>query len=283
MHMHHPTTIILLALAPVVTLAQNATIPLSIPLNFNCSTFSAPSGRQSILKYTQLSNTTLRVSRADICPSDADAERQRSCRVVAGGTVNVTATTNATDIPDARVLHTMLRQALKLGGASSRLLDDFPASVSELGFNQTGMSMPIRPGTAGYIGFTPNMTCYEGVVSTNSSCSTSDEGTRNVKDNFEGRALQICVPRTFNEGPRKRLRTRVLGKVEVVEVSVEEANREEMKINPADNDSRPENHYNPGPPTEKPGVVVGEGGSVEIQWASLSTAVVLAVGMVGWM
>lgn len=283
MHIHSPTTIItFLALAPAVTFAQNATTPPSIPLNFNCSIFSAPSGRE-FRNYTQLSNTTMRVSRADVCPSDANPERLRSCRVTASGTVNVTATTNATDIPDARVLHAMLHQALKLGGASTSFLSDFRTSVSKLSFNQSGSSFSIPAGAAGYVGFTPNMTCYEGVVSTNDTCSTSDEGIRNVKDNFEGRALQICVPRMFTEGPRKSRRTRVAGTAKLVQVSEEEANREEMKINPANNSSKTDDDDNPTQPAQTPSVGVGGGGSVEMRWASLSIAVVLAVGMVGWM
>lgn len=275
------TIFTLLALAPVRTAAQNATTD---PLNFNCSTFSPPSGRESLLNYTGLSNTTLRVSRADVCPQDADQERQRSCRVSSSGTINVTITANATDIPDPRILHAMLLQALRNEGKSRSFLDDFRTSISDMSFNRSGITFPIRPGTAGYVGFSPNMTCYDGVVSTNSSCSaSSDEGIRNVKDKFEGRALQICVPRTYREGPAKRRKTKVEGEPRLVEVSVEEANREEMKVNPANNSSRPEEHYQAGPASPTGSVGLGGVGSVRMESVSLGLGVLVAVGMVGWM
>lgn len=73
------------------------------------------------------------------------------------------------------------------------------------------------------------------------------------------------------------------GTAKLVQVSEEEANREEMKINPANNSSKTDDDDNPTQPAQTPSVGVGGGGSVEMRWASLSIAVVLAVGMVEWM
>ncbi|KAH7392141.1 hypothetical protein DE146DRAFT_757882 [Phaeosphaeria sp. MPI-PUGE-AT-0046c] len=285
MHVQHSATIItLLALTPVVIVAQNSTNAPDIPLNFNCSTFSAPGGGRGIRNYTGSYNQTLRVSAAVICP-DGAKESDSRCSVQAGGSLNVTATSNATDIPDAQRLHAMLEQALRLEGASNTYLNNyFETAMWKYGFNETGKSYRVAPGKAGYLGFKPNMTCFDGVVSTNSSCGTSDDqGIKNVRDKFENRALQICVPTKQRTGSGKRQRSKLAGQLELVTISKEEAETEDMRTNPAYGASRYTNAISPST-TSPPGTVIGASGrNSEAHWWSLGVGLVVAGWMVGVM
>lgn len=283
MHVQHlATTATLLALTPVVIIAQNTTTSLDIPLNFNCSTFSGPDRGQAIRNYTAPYNQTLRVSRAVTCPDNASST-DSNCVLNARGSVNVTATSNATDIPDAQLLHATLLQALRLSGASNTLLNNFETAVWKRAFNSSNNRFQVAPGSAGYIGFTPNMTCYDGVVNTPDSCSTSDEGIKNVKERFENRPLQVCVPILDKRRSGKGSSTRVAGTVELVTISKEEAGKEEMSRNPADSYTATNDAPRPAPSNWQPGDGVGGSGNVEMQWMSLCFGLLMAIWMVGVM
>jgi hypothetical protein len=283
MHFLTSTPILaLLALTPSVS-AQISTNSSTVPLNFNCSSFNPGQNGAARQNYTMLSNSTFRVSRAVVCSPTA-SDRDPTCTISSSGRLRINATSNATDIPDPNALHSMLYDALKSGGASTPELSRFNKYNDHLSFNGTGQTHRVEPGTAAYIGFKPNMTCYEGVVSTNESCHHVDEGVRNVKERFEGRALRICVPNVYRR-TGKATSTRLGGMVETVEVSEEVARTDDMKRNPAqtsESDDDDEDEDERGSPRPRPsGTVLGGSGRVQGTGWSVVLEVLGVVGMVG--
>jgi hypothetical protein len=273
----------LLALTPNLVLAQESTNSPNVTLNFNCSSLNIGQNGAACLNYTVLSDQTLRVSRAVVCAPTA-TEGDKNCTVSASDRLSINATSNATDIADANVLHSMLYAALKSRGASSTQLSRFDKHRDQISFNGTGQILDVQPGTAAYIGFRANMTCYEGVVFTDDSCDRVNEGVRNVKERFEGRALSICVPTQYRRVPGKHSSNRLAGRVELVEVTEEEARSDEMKRNPAqtgsgddeDDDERESGSVRPS----GTGRTVGRGGRVEVCWTSAVMGALVAVCIV---
>jgi hypothetical protein len=277
-------TFAFLALMLNLVFAQASTNSPNVTLNFNCSSFNVGSDGATRLNYTVLSNQTHRVSRAVVCSPNA-GESGVSCTMTASGRLSINATSNATDIPDANLLQLMLYKALKSRGASSTELSRFDRRRDRVVFNGTGQVRTAQFGTPAYIGFRPNMTCHEGVVSTDDSCDGTDEGVKNVKERFEGRALSICVPTQYRRVAGKHNTIRVAGTLELVEITEEEARSEDMKRNPAqtessddedeDEDDRESGHARPSSTS-----VVGRSGIVGICWTSMLMGAFVAIGMI---
>jgi hypothetical protein len=182
----------------------------------------------------------------------------------------------------------MLYQYINASGARNAVLDDFETSYVNAQFNNTSTNKKVPPGKAAYVAFTPNMTCYAGVVSTSNTCDTSDQGVKNVKERFEGRSLRICVPTKYTSGPAKRRRNKVQGRTALVEISEEEANKEDMKTNPAlqsssDDDEDDEKEGSATPLPSGSVVLPGGSGRVEVRWTSGTVGAIVAVWMVGFM
>jgi hypothetical protein len=269
----------LLALTPDLVSAQNSTNSPNVTLNFNCSSFNISQDGAARLNYTVLSDQTQRVSRAVVCASTA-TEADYGCKLSASGRLSINATSNATDIADANILHSMLYAALESRGASATDLSRFDKHRDYIGINGTGQVFTAKPGTAAYIGFRPNMTCHEGVVFTNDSCNRVDEGVRNVKERFEGRSLSICVPTQYRRLPGKSASNRLVGTLELVEITEEEARSDDMKRNPAQTggDDAEDDDESGGATQTRP--VVGGGGRVGACWTSAVLGGLVAVYMV---
>jgi hypothetical protein len=269
-----------LALTPTV-FAQDSFNSSNVALNFNCSSFNPAQNGGARLNYTVAANQTLRVSRAFDCPPSSDSDR--ACAFTPRGRLNVNYTTNATDISDPNILHAMLYKARKSEGATTTELSRFDRNRNTLSFNGTGQPRYAEQGTSAYIGFRPNMTCYEGIVSTDDSCKELDDGVRNVKSQFEQRALTICVP-MLDQRTGKPSSTRLVGTTEVVEISAEEAKKPEMSRNPAylegDEDDEDDDH-SVSVPRPSNAVIIGRGGRVEVRGLSVVLGFVAAwIGLI---
>jgi hypothetical protein len=265
-----------LALTPTV-FAQDSSNSSNVALNFNCSSFNPGQDGAARLNYTVAANQTIRVSRAFNCPaSDGD----RACAISPSGRLNVNYTTNATDISDPNALHAMLYKAIESEGATTTELSRFDRTRNTLSFNGTGQPVFSEAGTWAYIGFRPNMTCYEGIVSTDDLCAQVDDSVRNVKSRFEQRALTICVP-TLHQRTGKASSTRLAGVTEVVVISEEEAKKPEMRRNPTylgGDEGQEEDDSVSGPkPSDTP--IIGRGGRVEVRGVSVGLGVV--AGLMG--
>lgn len=176
----------------------------------------------------------------------------------------------------------MLAQYINSSDASTT----FSIFLKNQRFNASGTPTRVPPGKAAYVGFTANMTCYDGVVSTPDSCDSSDQGIRHVKERFEKRPLRICVPVQLKTGPAKRRRTRIRGNTALVEVSEQEAKREDMQRNPAAQESSADDYEDEDDQTvPRPSASVLPDGSATVEggWVSLWVGVGVAVWMVGVM
>lgn len=120
-------------------------------------------------------------------------------------------------------------------------------------------------------------------MSTPDSCDSSDQGIWNVKEKFENRPLKICVPVQFKTGPAKRRRTRLWGNTALVEISEQEARREDMQRNPAAQESSADDYEDEDDqtrPMPSASVLSGGSGRVDVRW-SVWVGVGVAVWMVG--
>lgn len=232
----------------------------NVDYNFNCSSltpgFSSNGQDVELFNYTAPSATTHRVSIGVFCPSN-----NATCNITASGRINVNATTNLTEITNMAALYPMLKRSLEAAGYrfdSSRIR----TSLKDWVFQNTNKVFSIPPGQAGYVGFTPEMRCYDGTVVALPKCVTSnDESARRTADAFHGRAISICVPTLI----RQRKRSRVRGELATVTISREQAESEAMDSNPAmpSRQSTPPDEVEDDGPDDNT-VRTGEGGGLRV-------------------
>lgn len=238
------------------TLAQNDTNGDN-KWSFNCSSLApqGPSDGQDVidLNYLAPSDTTFRVSKALICPSDA-TDKDGRCRLEPDGHLSLNATVNVTDIPDTSIFAPMIQEILTEQGWTN-LTVTLPSPIRR--FDGYRSNLWVLPGKAGYVAFTPTMRCFNGTVKTLSSCKDLEDAARRTADAFDGRALQICIP-TFKGTPKRR--ARLQGTLAVVYTSEEEARATGMDVNPALSEEEQEAEDE----DDEPGETQGGGGNVTI-------------------
>jgi hypothetical protein len=127
---------------------------LLVPAVFllSCPAFSAAASGDCFTQqgesYTKSANNVQRISEGIACPESSD----QVCQLIAVGVVDVQNTLNDTKGDDATELTGYIRQDGKI---------DFP--VAKWG-TVPGEMYDVRPGRAGYYGFTPTYRCYVGVL-----------------------------------------------------------------------------------------------------------------------
>ncbi|OAL43533.1 hypothetical protein IQ07DRAFT_593081 [Pyrenochaeta sp. DS3sAY3a] len=226
----------------------------NVDYNFICSSFVPKDPER--YNYTLPSATTHRVSTGVFCPSTND-----TCWITASGRINVNATTNLTEITNTTALYSMLKGTLEGTGYrhdAARLR----MSLTDWVFQGTSKVFPVSPGQAGYVGFTPEMRCYDGILAgmTPDCRATNEESVRRTADTFDRRAIRICVPTLVKQGKLSRVK----GELATVTISREQAESEDMDSNPAmpERQTPPPDEVVDNTPDERPRT--GDGGRVRV-------------------
>lgn len=191
---------ILLAITSSIhpALAQNNTT--TTKQDFSCTTLNptfTSDNRAQNWNYTILSNTTSRVTAARIC------ETQDTCVIQTGyNTIeNVEPTTNLSSISKPAALKRVIHRVLDASGINE--VEEWPIrfssetyAINETHPDNAKSPYSIKRGEAGYVAFTPQMDCYNGILATLPNCEAGDDARRTAEQ-FNGTAIQICVPRVL--------------------------------------------------------------------------------------